>query len=122
MSAHVLNAFEEEFRDQKILKRWVLVIHKDGSGIEAVVRDNSTFTEDFGMFKACLALYAWERANDNYKAGEPVRVLGNIFSSERANDAFAAGNPVEVLGPLNHAIAKPAQREKNIVADDCPFA
>jgi hypothetical protein len=92
-------AYEEEFPEQKIVKRWVLVIHKDGTGIEVATRGNDTFDSDFGMFKACLALYHWERAND----------------------AFAAGNPVEVLGPLD-AITKPAQREKNIVADDCPFA
>ncbi len=66
----------------------MLVIHKDGSGIEEVSRDNSTFAEDFGMFKACLQLYHWERANDSYKAGEPVQVLGNIFSSSKPQESF----------------------------------
>ena len=89
-------AYEEEFPEQKIIKRWVLVIHKDGTGIEVATRGNDTFDSDFGMFKACLALYHWDRAND----------------------AFAAGNPVEVLGPLD-AITKPAQRE--VDAEDCPW-
>jgi len=69
-------AFEEEFPEQKIIKRWVLVIHKDGSGIEVETRGNDTFDADFGMFKACLTLYHWERANDSFKAGEPVQILG----------------------------------------------
>jgi hypothetical protein len=69
-------AFGEEFPEQKIIKRWVLVIHKDGSGIEVETRGNDTFDADFGMFKACLNLYHWERANDSFKAGEPVQILG----------------------------------------------
>jgi hypothetical protein len=69
-------AFEEEFPEQKIIKRWVLVIHKDGSGIEVETRGNDTFDADFGMFKACLALYHWERKNSSFSAGEPVQILG----------------------------------------------
>jgi hypothetical protein len=119
--AALQNAFEEEFRDQKILKRWVLVIHKDGSGIEAVVRDNSTFTEDFGMFKACLALYAWERANDNYKAGEPVRVLGNIFQQQTITSAqpetIVARH--QTLVAARHQTLVPAQQEE--ITDDRPW-
>ena len=121
--AALQNAFEEEFRDQKILKRWVLVIHKDGSGIEAVVRDNSTFTEDFGMFKACLALYAWERANDNYKAGEPVRVLGNIFQQQTITSAqpetIVARH--QTLVAARHQTLVPAQREEIVVDGDRPW-
>ena len=74
-------AFGEEFPEQKIIKRWVLVIHKDGSGIEAVTRGNDTFDADFGMFKACLALYHWERENSSFSAGDPVQVLGKNFAT-----------------------------------------
>ena len=89
-------AYEEEFPEQKIIKRWVLVIHKDGTGIEVATRGNDTFDSDFGMFKACLALYHWERANDS----------------------FNAGNPIQILGPLSET--RPAQRENTV--DDCPYA
>jgi len=79
-------AFEEEFLEQKIVKRWVLVIHKDGSGIEVETRGNDTFDADFGMFKACLNLYHWERANDSFKAGEPVQILGpQLFGKSLAS-------------------------------------
>ena len=91
-----LQAAYEEETGQKITRRWVLVIHKDGSGIEAVTRGNDTFDADFGMFKACLALYHWERANDS----------------------FNAGNPIQILGPLSET--RPAQRENTV--DDCPYA
>ena len=74
-------AYEEEFPEQKIVKRWVLVIHKDGSGIEVATRDNGTFEADFGMFKACLALYHWERENSSFSAGDPVQVLGKNFAT-----------------------------------------
>jgi hypothetical protein len=89
--------FEEEFPDQVIKKRVAVNVPKDGGDLQVEIRNRDERHEaDLRFFFACLEIYTWNRANDD----------------------FAAGNPVEIIGPLENA--RPAQRE-NSLASNCPF-
>ena len=77
--AALQNAFSVEFPDMPVKRRWIVVIHKDGSGLEAVSRElDERYTQDLNAFRACLNLYNWDRANDEYRKGDPVYVLGDL--------------------------------------------
>ena len=105
--AALQNMYEEEFPDQKIMKRVAINIPKDGSDLQVQVRDRDhRQDEDLGMFRACQALYNWNRANDDYAAGEPIRVLGNIFQQQTITSA----QPDSIA---------PAQRQNEL--DDRPW-
>ena len=96
--AALQNMFEEEFPDQHIVKRVAINVPKDGGDLQVEVRNHDQrYYQDLSLFRALKTVYGWNRANDD----------------------FAAGNPVEVLGPLD-AITKPAQRQ-NSLASDCPY-
>ena len=105
--AALQNMYEEEFPDQKIMKRVAINIPKDGSDLQVQVRDRDhRQDEDMGMFRACKTLYNWNRANDDYAAGEPIRVLGNIFQQQTITSAQPDG-------------VVPAQRQNEL--DDRPW-
>ena len=96
--AALQNMYEEEFPEQKIKKRVAINIPKDGGDLQVEIRNHDErYHADLAFFRALKTAYGWNRANDD----------------------FSAGNPVEVLGPLD-AITKPAQRENTV--DDCPYA
>lgn len=105
--AALQNAFECEFPDKKIKKRVAVNIPKDGSDLQVEIRDlDERYEEDLAMFRACKTIYTWSRKNDEYKMGEPVRVLGNIFQQQTITSA----QPDSVV---------PAQREE--ITDDRPW-
>lgn len=68
--------YEEEFQ-QYPLDRYAVNVKRDG-GLEVQKRSFDTWERDFDAFLACLALYIWERENDEYKKGTPVQVIGDI--------------------------------------------
>lgn len=70
------NAYMEEF-GSVIQDRYVVNIKKDG-GLEVEKRDLETYSEDLGAFLACLEVYRWNRANDKYRPGSPIQVLGPL--------------------------------------------
>lgn len=70
------SAFMCEFPDQVVKNRIVINIKKDGTGLETETRDLNTFGEDLECFLSCLTLYKWNRANDKYRPGSPIQVIG----------------------------------------------
>lgn len=70
--------FMNEFPGKLIKKRWAINIKKDGTGLETKTRGLDTFGDDLGAFRACFELYRWDRANDDYRAGSPIQVLGDL--------------------------------------------
>ena len=71
--------YQNEFPEQMILRRWCINIKKDGSGVESESRAlDHRYIQDLNAFRACLTLYNWDRANDDYRKGTPVEVLGNL--------------------------------------------
>lgn len=70
--------FQLEFPGRVIKKRYAINIPKDGSDLQVEKRSNDTFGEDLAMFMGCFDIYKWERANDEYKKGSPVQVLGDL--------------------------------------------
>ena len=112
--AALQNMYEEEFPDQKIMKRVAINIPKDGSDLQVQVRDRDhRQDEDLGMFRACQALYNWNRANDDYAAGEPIRVLGNIFQQQAIVNAQLASEFDEAVRAAypEYELPAPAQRQ-----------
>lgn len=76
------NCYMEEF-GSVIQDRYVVNIKKDG-GLEVEKRNLETYSEDLGAFLACLEVYRWNRANDKYRPGSPIQVLGPLdFIVER---------------------------------------
>ena len=72
--------FMNEFPGKVVRTRWAINIKKDGTGLETQKRGLDTFSEDLEAFRACFVLYGWNRKNDEYSAGSPVQVLGDINS------------------------------------------
>ncbi len=70
--------FQMEFPGKVIKKRYAINIPKDGGDVQVETRGLDTFGDDLEMFMACWTLYRWERANDDYKKGSPVQVLGDL--------------------------------------------
>ena len=70
--------YMNEFPGQVIRTRWAINIKKDGTGLETKKRGLDTFGEDLEAFRSCFNLYNWDRKNDDYRAGSPVQVLGDI--------------------------------------------
>ena len=68
--------YEEEF-GQYPIERYAVNVKRDG-GLEVQKRSFDTWERDFNAFLACLALYTWERENDDYKKGTPVQIFGDI--------------------------------------------
>lgn len=66
----------EEFGDV-IRDRYVVNVKKSG-GLEVEKRDLDTYSEDIECFLACRTAYAWKRANDKYRPGSPIQVLGPL--------------------------------------------
>lgn len=108
--AALQNMFEEEFPDRPIKKRVAINIPKDGGDLQVEIRNHDErYATDLGFFRALKTVYGWNRANDDFAAGNPVEVIGPL----------AAFNPSQ---QFHNGTILPAQRQKNIVADDCPFA
>lgn len=70
--------YMNEFPGQVVRTRWAINIKKDGTGLETKKRGLDTFSEDLEAFRACFVLYNWNRKNDEYSAGNPVQVLGDL--------------------------------------------
>lgn len=70
------SAFMCEFPDKIIKNRYVVNIKKDGTGLEYEMKDLDTYSEDLDAFLSCLTLYRWNRANDKYRPGSPIQVIG----------------------------------------------
>lgn len=67
----------EEFPGRVIQERWIINAKKDG-GLDIEKRDLGTYAEDLGAFLACNEIYRWKRANDKYRPGSPIQVLGPL--------------------------------------------
>lgn len=71
--------YQEEF-GVELEQRVAINIPKDGSMLQVETRKmDHRYGEDLAMFFNCQGLYGWNRANDDFSLGDPVRVLGNIF-------------------------------------------
>jgi hypothetical protein len=101
--------YEEEFGGC-IAQRVAINIPKDGTTLQVETRKfDYRHAEDLGMFFNCLGTYHWNRANDDFAAGDPVRVLGDIFGAHP---------------PLAWATRPDDQRpdqRRGVLTDDCPF-
>ena len=88
--------YMNEFPEQLIVKRWAINIKKDGTGVESENRPlDERYIQDLNAFRACLVLYGWDRANDDYRKGTPLEVLGNLdsFIPRPSSPASVATNP-----------------------------
>jgi hypothetical protein len=66
----------EEFGDV-IQDRYVVNVKKSG-GLEVEKRSLDTYSDDIDCFLACRTVYGWKRANDKYRPGSPIQVLGPL--------------------------------------------
>jgi hypothetical protein len=66
-------AYEEEFPDQKILKRIVVHIGRDGV-LDTQSRDNSTLEQDFEVFISLLKVWRWNLENQG-KWSKPAPIV-----------------------------------------------
>jgi len=104
----------EEFPEMVIKRRWIIVVHKDGSGLETVNRElDERYIQDLNAFRACLNLHAWDRANDEYRKGDPVQILGNLdnFIPRPSSPGPVAQTPGTI------SLSNPVSQAKNNTED-----
>jgi hypothetical protein len=70
-------AYEEEFPDQKILKRVAINVGRDGT-LETKSKDNSTLKDDFGAFLGLLRVWRWDCSNTDYKPKPAPLIVGPL--------------------------------------------
>ena len=66
----------EEFGDV-IEDRYVVNVKKSG-GLEVEKRGLDTYGADIACFLAARTIYGWKRANDKYRPGSSIQVLGSL--------------------------------------------
>lgn len=70
-------AYEEEFPDQKIIKRWIVNIGRDGK-LAHEVRGNDTVDVDFGCFLSLLNLWRWDQTNQGAYSKPATLIVGPL--------------------------------------------
>ena len=76
--AALQHMYQLEFPEHVILKRYAINIPKDGKALQVMKRGNDSLSSDLEMFRACNVLYNWDRANDDFKKGSPIQILGDL--------------------------------------------
>jgi len=107
--------YMNEFPEQMILRRWAINIKKDGTGVESMSRPlDERYIQDLNSFRACLTLYNWDRANDDYRKGTPVEVLGDLdhFVPRPSSPGPVAQTPGTI------SLSNPVPQAKNPTTED----
>lgn len=76
-------AYEEEFPDQKVLRRIGVNIGRDGV-LDVQERDNTTLEADFNAFLALNHIFRWDCVHDTWKPKPAPRVLGPLHLATKA--------------------------------------
>lgn len=77
--AAYLKAYEEEFTEQKVLRRIGVNIGRDGV-LDVQERDNSTLEADFNAFLSLNQIFRWDCAHD-WKPRPAPKVLGSLHTA-----------------------------------------
>lgn len=75
--AAYLKAYEEEFPEQKVIRRIGVNIGRDGV-LDVQERDNTTLESDFAAFLALNQIFRWDCAHDTYKPKPAPKVIGPL--------------------------------------------
>lgn len=74
-------AYEEEFPDQKITRRQIIHVGRDGK-LSTPFRDNTTLDADFKAFQALITVWRWDKENCGRFSKPAPQIIGPLTNPQ----------------------------------------